>query len=122
MPVLVSDTSVLINLERGSFLEHVFLLPFEFAVPDLLYEIELKDHGGPKLIDMGLRVEELDGAAECPHQNRRAVLTPPKGEWGTVRLEMPVISRVALPSPFCAQPLPPSFCAELSSPQLSFCA
>jgi len=63
MPVLVSDTSVLIDLERGSFLEHVFRLPFEFAVPDLLYEYELKDYGGPQLIDMGLRVEELDGAA-----------------------------------------------------------
>lgn len=63
MPVLVSDTSVLIDLERGSFLEPVFRLPFEFAVPDLLYERELKDHGGPALIEMGLRVEELDGAA-----------------------------------------------------------
>jgi len=63
MPVLVSDTSVLIDLERGSFLEPVFRLPFEFAVPDLLYQRELRDHGGPALIDMGLRVKELDGAA-----------------------------------------------------------
>lgn len=63
MPVLVSDTSVLIDLERGSFLEPVFRLPFEFAVPDLLHERDLKDYGGPKLIDMGLRVEELDRAA-----------------------------------------------------------
>lgn len=63
MPVLVSDTSVLIDLERGSFLEPVFRLPFEFAVPDLLYERELRDHGGPALIEMGLRVEELNGAA-----------------------------------------------------------
>lgn len=63
MPVLVSDTSVLIDLERGSLLESVFDLPFEFAVPDLLYERELKKHGGPELIGMGLRVEELDVAA-----------------------------------------------------------
>ncbi len=63
MPVLVSDTSVLIDLERGSFLEAVFRLPVEFAVPDLLYERELKDHGGPMLINLGLRVEELDGNA-----------------------------------------------------------
>lgn len=61
--MLVSDTSVLIDLERGSFLEPVFCLPFEFAVPDLLYERELKDYGGPILIDMGLRAIELDGAA-----------------------------------------------------------
>ena len=63
MPVLVSDTSVLIDLERGSFLEPVFRLPFEFAVPDLLYERELRDHGGPALVEMGLRIEELDGPA-----------------------------------------------------------
>ncbi len=61
MPVLVSDTSVLIDPERGSFLGPVFRLPYEFAVPDLLYERELRDFAGPALIDMGLRVEELDG-------------------------------------------------------------
>lgn len=63
MAVLVSDTSVLIDLERGSFLEPVFRLPFEFAVPDLLYERELKNYGGSVLLEMGLRVEELDGTA-----------------------------------------------------------
>ncbi len=63
MSVFVSDTSVLIDLERGSFLDPVFRLPFEFTVPDLLYERELKDHGGPMLIDLGLRVEELGGPA-----------------------------------------------------------
>lgn len=62
MAVLVSDTSVLIDLERGSFLEPVFRLPFVFAVPDLLYERELRDHGGAALIDMGLRVEALEGS------------------------------------------------------------
>ena len=49
MKVLVSDTSVLIDLERGSLLETSFRLPFEFAVPDLLYQQELKDHGGGAL-------------------------------------------------------------------------
>lgn len=36
MRVLVSDTSVLVDLERGSLLEASFRLPFQFAVPDLL--------------------------------------------------------------------------------------
>ena len=45
--MLVSGTSVLIDLERGLFLEPIFRLPFKFAVPDLLYDRELKDHGGP---------------------------------------------------------------------------
>ena len=61
MKVLVSDTSVLIDLERESLLETGFRLPFEFAVPDLLYRQELEDHDGNALIELGLRVEELDG-------------------------------------------------------------
>ena len=61
MKVLVSDTSVLIDLDRGSLVEPAFRLPFEFTVPDLLYERELEEHGGPDFIRLGLRVEELDG-------------------------------------------------------------
>lgn len=61
MRVLVSDTSVLIDLERGDLLESAFALPFEFAVPDLLYKRELLDYNGPQLRELGLRVEELDG-------------------------------------------------------------
>ena len=61
MKVLVSDTSVLIDLDRGSLVEPTFRLPFEFTVPDLLYERELKDHGGPDFIRLGLRVAELGG-------------------------------------------------------------
>ena len=61
MQVLVSDTSVLVDLERGSLLEASFRLPFRFSVPDLLYERELKNWGGEDLIRLGLSVEELDG-------------------------------------------------------------
>ena len=59
--VCVSDTSVLIDLDRGSLVEAVFGLPVEFVVPDLLYERELRQHRGAKLRELGLRVEELDG-------------------------------------------------------------
>jgi predicted nucleic acid-binding protein len=59
MKVLVSDTSVLIDLERGVLLETAFALSFELAVPDLLYEQELKPHDGARLLELGLRVEEL---------------------------------------------------------------
>jgi hypothetical protein len=61
MKILVSDTSVLIDLERGGFLDSCFQLPLEFAVPDLLYARELADFGGPELMARGLRVEELTG-------------------------------------------------------------
>jgi predicted nucleic acid-binding protein len=57
--VLVSDTSVIIDLERGSLLQDVFQLPFEFAVPDLLFRRELQGPLGAQLTALGLRVEEL---------------------------------------------------------------
>ena len=61
MNILVSDTSVLIDLDRGGLVESTFRLRFEFTVPDLLYERELREHGGPEFVRLGLRVEELDG-------------------------------------------------------------
>ncbi len=60
--VVVSDTSVLIDLERASLLPASFRLSVDFAVPDLLYERELKSVGGDDLRELGLRVEALDGA------------------------------------------------------------
>lgn len=36
--LLVSDTSVLIDLERGGMLAALFELPFEVGVPDVMYE------------------------------------------------------------------------------------
>ena len=45
----MSDTSVLIDVERGSLLDACFSLPFSLVVPDLLYRQELEEHGGPGL-------------------------------------------------------------------------
>lgn len=59
MIVLVSDTSVLIDLERATLVEAALSLPYKFAVPDLLYENELREFGGPALLELGLRVESL---------------------------------------------------------------
>ena len=59
MAVLVSDTSVIIDLERGALLDDLFCLPFEFAVPDLLFRRELAGPLGDRLVALGLRVEEL---------------------------------------------------------------
>lgn len=80
MRVLVSDTSVLVDLERGSFLEACFRLPFQLAVPDLLYERELKHHGGDRLTRLGLAVEELDGdgiTRALAHRRRVPALSVP---------------------------------------------
>lgn len=74
MHVLVSDTSVLIDLEQGSLLEASFRLPVRFTVPDLLYERELKNWRGPELMRLGLAVEELDGdAVTCALAYRQRV-------------------------------------------------
>jgi hypothetical protein len=62
MRVLVSDTSVLVDLERGNLLVRAFGLGGTFAVPDVLFERELRPYGGEKLLELGLRVEKLDGA------------------------------------------------------------
>lgn len=62
MPILVSDTSVLIDLERAALLEEMFLLPYEFAVPDLLYDRELAGELGDRLETLGLRIETLTPA------------------------------------------------------------
>ena len=59
MTVLVSDTSVIIDLERGELLESVFQLAVDFAVPDLLFHRELAGPLGDRLLAFGLRVEEL---------------------------------------------------------------
>lgn len=63
MQVLVSDTSVLIDIQRASLLARLFSLPYDFVVPDLLYETELIEWMGPELLELGLQVTELE-----PHE------------------------------------------------------
>lgn len=69
MPILVSDTTILIDLERVNLLEEAFLLPFDCAVPDLLFGRELAGGLGERLVHLGLRIEEL-----TPVELRRATL------------------------------------------------
>ena len=82
MRVLVSDTSVLVDLERGNLLPRAFQLPAAFAVPDVLYERELRPYGGEQLLKLGLRVEKLDGAGveqAQAYRRRRPALTVADG-------------------------------------------
>lgn len=60
MIILVSDTSVLIDLERGGLLEPAFACGLTMVVPDLLYERELETDNGPLLRKLGLGVVELN--------------------------------------------------------------
>ena len=80
MRVLVSDTSVLVDLERGGLRNACFRLPFRFAVPDVLYERELEPYGGKELIRLGLAIEELDAdgiALALAYRQRSRVLSLP---------------------------------------------
>jgi predicted nucleic acid-binding protein len=80
MTILVSDTSVLIDLERGELIPCAFKLSATFSVPDVLYERELRDHGGEELVKLGLRVQSLDGdgvALAMRHMQAQRRLTVP---------------------------------------------
>jgi hypothetical protein len=59
MIILVSDTSVLIDLERGGLLEPAFSCGLPMVVPDLLYARELEADTGPFLRTLGLGVVAL---------------------------------------------------------------
>ena len=59
MIILVSDTSVLIDLERGGLLESAFSCGLTMVVPDLLYARELEAENGPLLRALGLGVVSL---------------------------------------------------------------
>lgn len=60
MIILVSDTSVLIDLERGGLLEPAFSCGLPMVVPDLLYAKELEAASGPFLRTLGLGVVALE--------------------------------------------------------------
>lgn len=62
MNLLVTDSSVLIDLERADLVRAAFSLPFSFAVSDILYSHELQASGGQAMLDLGLRVEPLESS------------------------------------------------------------
>lgn len=60
MQLLISDANILIDLEEGQLIELMFRLPYQFAIPDILFVEELEaehDH----LIELGLSLSELTG-------------------------------------------------------------
>lgn len=59
MILLVSDTCILIDLERGGLLEAAFSCGFTMVVPDLIYDKELANENGPYLRSLGLGVVAL---------------------------------------------------------------
>ncbi|WP_258808432.1 PIN domain-containing protein [Pseudidiomarina sp. CB1] len=58
--LLVSDANILIDMAEGGLLEQFFALPFEFIIPDILFEEELADEH-PHFPELGLKLEVLSG-------------------------------------------------------------
>lgn len=58
--LLISDANILIDMNAGGLLRSMFKLEFAFAVPDTLFEEELRNHH-PNLRYLGLQSLELDG-------------------------------------------------------------
>lgn len=77
MVILVSDTSVLVDLERGGLLAQAFGCGLAMVVPDLLYERELVEHNGRYLQSLGLGVISLTptevALAQAVHTRRKAL-------------------------------------------------
>jgi len=81
MIILVADSSVLIDLERGNLLEAALGGPDAVTVPDFLYDVELRDYNGPELIAQGLQITHLDAAemtsAQELYNEHRDILSLP---------------------------------------------
>ena len=63
MKVIVSDTSVIIDLAKVRLIEPAFALPYDFIVPDVMYADEWLDLGSYEREDLlacGLSISVLD--------------------------------------------------------------
>lgn len=79
MIILVSDTSILIDLERGDLLNAAFSCGLTMVVPDLLYEREIEQNNGAYLRALGLVVisltsEEVELAQMLSTEHKRLSL------------------------------------------------
>lgn len=58
MLLLISDANILIDIEDGNLTPVIFKLPYEIAVPDILFELELRERHS-HLLEAGLKVISL---------------------------------------------------------------
>ena len=60
MQLLISDANILIDLEEGQLIQLMFQLPYQFSIPDILFEEEMAEEHD-YLPSLGLNLEELSG-------------------------------------------------------------
>jgi predicted nucleic acid-binding protein len=58
MLLLISDANIFIDIEVGNLTSVIFQLPFQFAVPDILFELELRQQHS-HLLEAGLKIKTL---------------------------------------------------------------
>ena len=57
--VIINDTNIWIDLKFTNLIDQIFLLPYKIAVPNILYNDELKDVDGPTLERNGIEILEM---------------------------------------------------------------
>lgn len=60
--LLISDANILIDMIVGGLLDEIFRLDYEFGLPDVLFEYELRENHAD-LLDKGLQVMALESVA-----------------------------------------------------------
>lgn len=59
-PLIISDASVIIDIECAKLSKLMFCLPMIFQVPDILFVEELEEHH-KHLTQLGLQIKSMDG-------------------------------------------------------------
>lgn len=76
MQIIVSDTSCIIDLKEGAILASLFNLPYQFVIPEDLFESELLSFTEDEkrlLIALGLKTQDLDpGQMQLAYDHRQA--------------------------------------------------
>ncbi len=55
MQLLISDANILIDMEEGELISHFFQLPYDIAIPEILYHEEINELHS-HLLSMGLNI------------------------------------------------------------------
>lgn len=62
MQLLISDANIIIDIEAGKLVNQMFRLAYRFGVPDVLFDLELREQHG-HLVTLGLEVMEVKSEA-----------------------------------------------------------
>ncbi len=64
MRVVISDSSVLIDLAKAQLIESTLALPYEFVIPDVIFAdelIDLRHYKKEQLPELGFKIGSLEG-------------------------------------------------------------